>query len=90
MEKVISKLSNEELDLVVGGAGEKGFLASMPAGMASTFKHDQEWKFGTGSGELSKAGFYTGKYLVSVGLTAISAVAGALITYFCTKTNANK
>lgn len=87
MEKVISKLSNEELDLVVGGTG-KGFLASMPAGMGSNFKHDKNWDFGTEN--LSKAGFYTGKYLVLVGLTAISAVASAVVTYFCTNKGETK
>lgn len=84
MEKVISKLSNEELDLVVGGEGE-GFFASMLAGMGSTFKYSEGLKFGDDSGELSKAGFYAGKYLVFVGLNAISAVASAGITYLCTK-----
>ena len=93
MEKVISKLSNEELDLVVGGTNEetgKGFFTSMPAGMASTFKHNSEWKFGTNKNDLSKAGFYAGKYLVLMCLTAISAVSSAGITYLCTKKKANK
>lgn len=81
MEKVISKLSNEELDLVVGGK-DKGFFASMPAGMASTFMHNTDWGFVGDSGDLSKAGFYVGKYLVLSAIAIVPAVVTGIVEYF--------
>lgn len=80
MGKVISKLSNEELDLVVGGG--KGFFASIPAGMGSNFKHNEGWTFNSGSGELSKGGFYTGKYLVLSAIALVPAVVTGIVEYF--------
>lgn len=54
----------------------------MPAGMGSTFKHDEKWKFGDKQDELSKSGFYAGKYLVLSAIALVPAAVIGIVEYF--------
>lgn len=69
MEKVISKLSNEELDLVVGGKG-----ATFAQGFKGTYT-------GFASGETSSAGVFGKIAAFAIPSVALSAVI-AVIEYF--------
>ena len=80
MEKVISKLSNEELDLVVGGGDFAEVMKKIGLGAVNAWvpNEDVEW-YGI-----------VAQHVANVLTVGASAFAGAVITYFCTKKKANK